>query len=224
MSHITHTVWIAGASGLVGRALLTQLLRQPLDVHALLRRTVADLPASPRLHVHLQADFARLDTSALPAPQAVYIALGTTISQAGSQAAFRAVDFDAVLAVARAARAAGASRCAVVSALGADAHAKVFYNRVKGEMEDALAALGFERLVIARPSLLLGERAALGQPRRAGEVWAERLSRPLLPLIPMRWRPIPAEGVARALAIALAQAGPALTVLESGHLHSLGAP
>jgi len=222
MSHITQTVWLAGASGLVGRSLLAQLLQQPVDLHLLLRRPLTDLPASPRLHAQL-VDFGRLPVDALPAPKAVFIALGTTIKQAGSQAAFRAVDFDAVLAVARAARAAGASRCAVVSALGADAASKVFYNRVKGEMEQALAALGFERLVIARPSLLLGDRAALGQARRAGEFWAERLSRPLLPLIPLRWRPIPAERVARALALALAQAGPALTVLESGHLHSLGA-
>ena len=84
------------------------------------------------------------------------------MAQAGSAEAFRAVDFEAVLHVARAAKQAGASRCAVVSALGADANAKVFYNQVKGEMEQALIALQFERLVIARPSLLRGGRAALG--------------------------------------------------------------
>jgi uncharacterized protein YbjT (DUF2867 family) len=225
MNSITQTVWLAGASGLVGHSVLAQLLRQPVDLHLLLRRPLADLPARPRLHTHL-LDFALLDAmaDALPAPQAVYICLGTTIAVAGSQAAFRSVDFDAVLAVARSARTAGASRCAVVSALGADANARVFYNRVKGEMEQALTVLGFERLVIARPSLLVGERTALGQPRRAGEIWGERLSRPLLPLIPARWRPIAAERVARALVLEMAQAGPALAVLESERLQSLGTP
>jgi len=225
MSHITHTVWIAGATGLVGRALLQELLEQPLDVHALLRRPAGGWPISPRLHPHL-VDFQAepLATQALPAPQAVFICLGTTIKVAGSQAAFRAVDFEAVLKVARAAKAAGARRCAVVSALGADPDSSVFYSRVKGEMEQALAALGFERLVIARPSLLAGERRALGQPERLGEVWGLRLARPLAGLIPARWRPIEAARVARSLALALQQAGPAVQRLESDALQRLGAP
>lgn len=210
-------VWVAGASGLVGRALLEVLARQPVQVHALLRRPQA-LPGHPRLTQHL-VDFGRADLGArLPAPQAVYIALGTTIAQAGSQEAFRAVDLDAVLTVARAARAQGASHCAVVSALGADPTSAVFYNRVKGEMEQGLAQLGFARLVVARPSLLVGDRAALGQPERAGERWAQRLSGPLLPLIPKRWRPITAARVAGALALALAQDGPRLSVLESARM------
>ena len=215
-------VWIAGATGLVGRALLAELLERELDVHALLRRAVPDLPRSAHLHLH-EIDSARLKLDALPAPQAVYIALGTTIAVAGSQQAFRAVDHDAVLAVAQAAKSAGAQRCAVVSALGADARSAVFYNRVKGETEQALGRIGFERLVIARPSLLVGERAALGQPTRAGEVWGERLTRPIRGLIPARWRPIPAERVARAMATALDETeGAKLQVLESDALQKLG--
>jgi uncharacterized protein YbjT (DUF2867 family) len=137
-------------------------------------------PAAPRgpgiradrkLQVH-QVDFARLP--ALPAVDDVYVALGTTIKVAGSRAAFRQVDFDFVVDTARAARAAGATRLAVVSAMGADARSRVFYNRVKGEMEAAIAQLGYESVVIARPSLLLGDRAALGQPARSGETWATR--------------------------------------------------
>lgn len=144
------------------------------------------------------------------------------MAQAGSRSAFRAVDFDAVVTVARAAREAGATRCGLVSALGANARSAVFYNRVKGEAEDALLALGFERLVIARPSLLDGERP--DQPRRSGEAWALRLTRPLAGLIPMRWRPIKPERVARALRLALDQPGPAVQVLESAQLQTLGAP
>ncbi len=214
-------VWIAGATGLVGRALLGQLLEKQLDVHVLLRRAVADLPRSKYLHPH-QVDFARLALDELPAPQAVYICLGTTIGVAGSQEAFRAVDFDAVVNVATAAKAAGARRCAVVSALGASAASGVFYNRVKGETEQALRKIGFDRLIIARPSLLVGERAELGQPTRAGEIWGERITRPIRGLIPARWRPIPAERVARAMLAAAADEGAAVQVLESDELQRLG--
>jgi uncharacterized protein YbjT (DUF2867 family) len=225
MSHLKQQVWLAGATGLVGRALLTQLLLEPVQLHALLRRSANDLPSGPRLQQHL-VDFTQPDLGAsdLGAPDAVYICLGTTLAVAGSQAAFRAVDFDAVVNVARAARAAGARRCAVVSALGADPASAVFYNRVKGEMEQALTDLRFERLVVARPSLLAGERERLGQPKRSGEAWALRLSRPFLGLIPAKWRPIQAEVLARALILALGQDGPALQLLESGQLQTLGAP
>ncbi|MBT9491471.1 MAG: NAD(P)H-binding protein [Paucibacter sp.] len=218
-------VWLAGATGLVGRTLLTQLLGNPVQVEVLLRRSITDLPAGQGLQLHL-VDFSKADlgTTALSPPQAVYICLGSTIAAAGSQAAFRAVDLDAVLNVARAAQVAGARRCAVVSALGADATSKVFYNRVKGEMEEAMAALRFERLVIARPSLLAGERARLGQAKRSGEAWALRLTEPFRALIPAKWRPVQAEVVARALILAIDQDGPALQVLESNHLQTLGAP
>ncbi|MEH0165373.1 NAD(P)H-binding protein [Roseateles microcysteis] len=222
MTHLSHRVWLAGAGGLVGRALLDELLSQPLYVEALMRRERQDLPPSDRLSQHC-VDFGARDLAArLPAPDAVFICLGTTIKQAGSQQAFKAVDLDAVLNTARAARQAGARRCAVVSALGASPGSSVFYNRIKGEMESGLRELGFERLVIARPSLLLGDRAALGQPERAGERWASRLSGPFSGLIPKRWRPIEARTVARALRLAMAQPGPALSVLESGELLDLG--
>jgi uncharacterized protein YbjT (DUF2867 family) len=158
----------------------------------------------------------------LPAHDDVYIALGTTIKQAGSQAAFRAVDVDAVLACARAARAAGATRLALVSALGADAGSRVFYNRVKGEVEAAVAALGFDAVVIAQPSLLLGDRAALGQPARLGEQLGIRLLTPFLGLIPATARPIRADVVARALVHAVEQGHPKLQRLPSAELQRIG--
>lgn len=220
-------VAVAGASGLVGRALLHGLAADPAvrTVHAVLRRAPAagvlpDAKVRP-----LFADPVTLGqpgAATLPPLDAAFCALGTTIKVAGSQAAFRAVDFDAVLAFAHAARAAGAQRLAVVSALGADAASAVFYNRVKGEAEAALIAMGWPRLVIARPSLLLGDRATLGQPVRNGERVAQWLTPAVGWLLPGRLRPIRAEVVARALLRALAAEGEAVQILESDALQQLG--
>lgn len=222
-------VAVAGASGLVGRALLQSLAADAgvAAVHAVLRRApkAGALPSAAKLQA-LIADPAQLGAPgvpALPGIDAAFCALGTTIKLAGSQAAFRAVDFDAVLAFARAARAAGAQRLGVVSALGADARSAVFYNRVKGEAEAALIAMGWPRLVIARPSLLLGDRSVLGQPTRAGEQIAQTLTPAIGWLLPKRLRPIRAEVVAQALHRALAADGPAVQILESDALQWLGA-
>ncbi len=208
---------LAGASGLVGRE-LARAWAGPGRLHQLLRAGARpgrdDQPA-------LRVDFAALP--ALPPAHDAYCCLGTTIAVAGSQDAFRAVDHDAVLAFARVARAAGASGFALVSALGADARSRNFYNRVKGQTEDALAALGFERLLIARPSLLVGERSALGQPARAGERLALALMRPLAPLMPAAWRPIAAARVARAMLRVLPAMAPGRRVLASAELQVLGA-
>ena len=195
------TVLLAGASGLVGSELLDRLLADPAvgAVHALVRREIDR--RHPKLSQH-KVDFASLPP--LPAVDEVYLALGTTIKAAGSEAAFRAVDFDASLAVACAARAQGATRAGVVSAMGADPASRVFYSRVKGELEEALAALGFETLVIARPSVLAGDREALGQPNRTGEKIALRLSAWLAPLIPDNYKAIEAAQVARGLLRAVA--------------------
>jgi uncharacterized protein YbjT (DUF2867 family) len=208
---------LAGATGLVGRSLLALLLESPRyrRVQVLLRRAAPDLAAHPRLATAV-VDFAALPP--LPPVDDVFIALGTTIRVAGSQQAFRRVDFDAVLATARAGRAAGARRLLVVSALGADPASTVFYSRVKGEMQQAIVTLGYESVVIVQPSLLLGDRAALGQPKRTGEEFAQRLLRPLLGWVPSRVRPIRAEDVARAMLRAALEASPGVTILGSGEM------
>jgi uncharacterized protein YbjT (DUF2867 family) len=211
---------LAGATGLVGRALLPMLLAREhyQQVHVLLRRAVPDIKADAKLKIH-RVDFSRLPT-AFPTVDDVYIALGTTIKAAGSEAAFRRVDFEFVLNTARAARAAGATRLAVVSALGADRAARVFYNRVKGEMQAAVTGLGYTSVVVAQPSLLLGDRAALGQPARTGEVWAARLLGPLARVVPKGVRPITARAVAAALLAAMLEAQPGIRVLKSGDMQT----
>jgi uncharacterized protein YbjT (DUF2867 family) len=215
------TAMVIGASGLVGRELLHQLAAPDSGyarVRALARRPIEPVPDGVDVHL---VDFANLPPL-LPAADDLYCALGTTIKVAGSQAAFRAVDFDAVVSSARAAQAAGIRRMAVVSALGADARSRVFYNQVKGEMEDALRALHFERLVIARPSLLAGARAALGQMPRYAEQLSLTLLRPVGGLLPAAIRPIDAGVVARAMRVALTAEGPAAQVIESAALQQLG--
>ncbi len=192
----SRTVIIAGATGLVGSDILNRLLsdRTVVAVHSLGRRTPTI--QHPKLTAHV-VDFSALPT--LPRADEVYLALGTTIKVAGSQAAFRAVDHDANLAVATAALAAGVTRAGLVSAMGADSKSRVFYSRVKGEVENALAQMPFEGLVIARPSMLVGDRELLGQPTRRGEEVASALGKVLGFLIPANYKPIEAAAVARAL-------------------------
>lgn len=175
----------------------------------------------PKLFSHV-VDFTTL--SALPGidhVDDVYIALGTTIRVAGSQQAFRAVDFDAVVAVARAAKSAGATKLGVISAMGANVGSGVFYNRVKGAMEDALIQLGYKALVIARPSMLAGDRDALAQAARPAEKLGLLAMSLFKPLIPANYRTISATQVAHALLSAVQNTDKGTRVLLSGEMQQV---
>lgn len=210
------TTLLAGATGLVGTAFSAGWVG-PDELHLLVRR---DMPSpGPLQRVHV-VDFAAVP--ALPPAVEAYCCLGTTIKQAGSEAAFRAVDFDAVLAFATAASLAGVKRFAVVSSLGANRRSANLYSRVKGEMEVALIGMAFDSLVVVRPSLLTGNRAALKQPTRHGEQWAMALSAPFAALIPRAYRPIAATVVARGMQRAMAERQPGLRIVESAELQRLG--
>jgi len=193
---LNRRVLIAGASGLVGGRILRLLLTDSSvgEVHALGRRALGITHSKLTMH---RVDFRNLPR--LPSVDEIYLALGTTIRVAGSREAFRAVDLDANLAVAKAGVESGARRVALVSSVGADARSPIFYSRVKGELEDALARLPIDALVIAQPSLLLGDRESLNQPVRVGERLATYLTAILRPLLPRRYRPVEADAVARAL-------------------------
>jgi uncharacterized protein YbjT (DUF2867 family) len=206
---------VAGATGLVGREILAALLadKSVTQVHSVGRRKLGREHAKLVQHV---VDFAHLPV--LPKVDDVYIALGTTIKVAGSQAAFRAIDLQAVEALASAALTGGAARLGVVSAMGADTQSRVFYNRVKGEMEVSLARMGYQSLVIARPSMLEGGREALQQAPRPGERIGLGLMRALKPLIPANYRAIRAGDVAQSLIQAVALGTPGVATLLSGEL------
>ena len=214
--HKTRIALVAGATGLVGQAILALLLadKRYSAVHVVGRR--APDVQHPKLFIHTSI---LLTDWASPAIDDVFIALGTTIKVAGSKTAFKAIDGDAVVAIAASAKAAGATRLAVVSAMGADAQSGVFYNQVKGQMEDAVSALGFDTLVIARPSLLAGDRVALHQPERVVEKLSLVAFKWLEPLIPANYRSIPASSVAQAMVATLQTGVAGRQVLWSGNMH-----
>jgi uncharacterized protein YbjT (DUF2867 family) len=180
---------IFGATGLVGGAVLARFAGR--DVVAVGRRAVAGGRAVP------------VDgwpkVIAEMAPTIVISALGTTIRAAGSQAAFAAVDCDAVLAVARAAKESGARQFVTVSSVGADAAASNFYLKTKGETEAGLRALGFERLDVMRPGLLLGDRDGPMRPMERLAAMLSPLTNVLTPRSLDRYRAIAADDVAAAI-------------------------
>ncbi len=212
-THAAKTVLLAGATGLVGQHVLRMALADGriARVVAPTRRT---LPPHARL-VNPVVDFDRLPAEA-PwwAVDAVVCALGTTMAKAGNQAAFRKVDFDLPLQVARLCFRHGARAYALNSALGADPGSRVFYSRTKGELEQALRGMGFASLTLVRPGLIDGDRQESRPAERAGIL----ISQALAPLLPRRYRVVPAERVAHHLLEAAIAAPPGVHVLDSESL------
>ncbi|MFC6693151.1 oxidoreductase [Pseudomonas lini] len=204
-------VLLAGATGLTGEHLLDRLLNEPTITRVLApsRRPLAE-------HPHLENPVG--DPAVLPQLNGrvdiAYCCLGTTIKQAGSEEAFRAVDLDMVVAFAKRAREMGARHLIVISALGADRRSSIFYNRVKGEMEHALRAQNWPQLTICRPSLLLGDRV---EPRLG-----EKVAGPLSRLIPGKYHGIEACQLARAMWRLALEEQDGVRIVESDELRKLG--
>lgn len=204
---------VTGCTGLIGGELLKILAAEQVETIALARRAFA-APVGVRV---VQTDFTQLKPASNLTCTHAFSALGTTIKKAGSQDAFRQVDFDAVLASAKLAKESGASVFVVVSALGADSKSGIFYNRVKGQMEEALRGMGFTSVYVMRPSLLLGER----EESRFGEQVGMLAGAVLGPLMqgPLRkYRPIQGKDVARAMFLCAKKAEPGFHILESDEI------
>ncbi|MEO0559401.1 MAG: NAD(P)H-binding protein [Bacteroidota bacterium] len=223
---MSRTAVLVGATGLVGRHTLALLVSDPTweRVVTLTRRPLE--PASSR-HVSHVVDFAAVDFAALDDASALFdchdlfCALGTTMKQAGSRDAFRRVDFEYVVRSAELAKAQGARQMLLVSAYGSNASSRVFYNRVKGEAEEAVRSLGFEAMHILRPSLLTGDR----REKRAGEQIGEAVLNVLSPLMvgPLRpLRPTPAEAVARCLTRAATSDRAGVHIYDPTQIRQLG--
>ncbi|UZE17290.1 oxidoreductase [Pseudomonas sp. B21-054] len=205
-------VLLAGATGLTGEHLLDRLLNEPTITRVLAptRRPLAE-------HPHLENPVGE-PAEVLPRLSGqvdiAFCCLGTTLKQAGSEQAFRAVDLDLVVAFAQRARELGARHLIAISALGADPKSSIFYNRVKGEMEAALKAQDWPQLTLCRPSLLLGDRV---EPRLA-----EQLAGPLSRLIPGKYHGIEACQLARAMWRLALEEQNGVRVVESDELRKLG--
>ncbi len=210
------TAFIAGASGLVGHTLLNLLLNAPEygQVTAIVRH------ALPLHHEKLVQIIDPMTDGDFFASRVrgddVFCCLGTTQKKAGSQAAFRCIDYDLPMALARAAKQNGVSHFIVISAMGANPESFSFYSRVKGQLERDLGDLALPRLSIVRPSLLLGHR----DEKRLLEEIGQRVGTLIGALLPANFRPIGARKVAQAmLTIARRQGNSA--VFDSGTLREL---
>jgi uncharacterized protein YbjT (DUF2867 family) len=214
-------VLVVGATGLVGDAFLRQSKthQQQLKITALVRKP-GRLPADSAVEVVAPNDQWPEIIASLR-PEAVFCALGTTIRQAGSQAAFRGVDFELVAAVAGAAKSAGARHFVTVSSTMANARARSFYLKTKGEAEEALIAEGFERLDLLRPGLLKGDRREFRLGERIGAAASPIVDRLLLGPF-KKFRSVHADTVALAALNLLTTKEPGCFIHESEQLRELG--
>lgn len=191
---------IIGATGLVGRRLVSQLSLMYDNLIIVARKPPKHMSA--QMQFYQLGDFNNLEeimgNISIGPDTDAFSCLGTTKKQAGSDEAFRRIDYDYNLNFAKACRKKGVQRFFILSALGADTESRFFYNRVKGELETSLAELGFNELVVFQPSLLLGKHKG-----RLLENTAQRAYKIIAPLVPktLRSRPIEAERVAAAIAL-----------------------
>ncbi|MBK7032027.1 MAG: NAD(P)H-binding protein [Ignavibacteria bacterium] len=189
---------VLGGSGLVGTELVLQL-RSDSSFTAVtaLGRVELAAPLPPTLHCDV-----------------VFCCLGTTIKVAGSEDAFREVDQRLPIRIARAALEKGAQHFIIVSAMGADATSRIFYNRVKGEMEAELRTIGYPHVTIVHPSLLLGDR----KEKRIGEKIASVLMRVFSPLIPKKWQAVHVRDVARVMVESAKNPHPGVRVINNDEI------
>ena len=215
------TAILLGASGLVGGFCLEALLEDAVYTRiVLLNRRALPIEATPRV-TQKAISFDRLSPGDFSGAHDVFSALGTTIRTAGSEEAFRKVDVEYPLTAARIAHQAGARQFVLCSSVGADARARNFYLRTKGDLEQEIGKLGFDRFHIIRPSMLLGKR----KESRPGE----RAMQAVMPLVNTvmvgalrRYRGIPAATVGRAMVAAAGLSRPGTFIYEYDEIVRLG--
>lgn len=220
MNNNSNTAIIVGSGGLIGSFLLGFLLEDPRYTKVV---SVVRKPSSithPKL-IEVIADFDNLRaiSEKLKADHA-FCCLGTTIKKAGSEAAFIKVDYQYPLDIAQILKENGCRSYSVVTAMGADAKSGIFYNRVKGELQEALVKVGFEALNIFQPSLLMGERSEFRFGERVAQVVMGGLS--FLFAGPLKkYKGIEGKTVAKAMAVQALQASAGLHIFESDKIAEL---
>lgn len=211
-SAATRSALVAGGTGLVGGHLLRLL---GSDAHyrqvTSLARRAGPTPAGVDIQI---VDFEKLDQLTLPGADDAFCCLGTTRKTAGSDDAFRRVDFDYVVAFARLAKRSGATRFMLVSSVGASSSSPLLYSRTKGECEEAIKAIGFNTVVILQPSFLIGDRGE----KRGGEAIGMLLFNLIKPVLvgPFRkYAPVDASAVARTLVREASTASTGVSIVDS---------
>ena len=205
---------VAGASGLVGKELVYKLINsdQYRLIYILSRKKIGLVNDKIR---ELVIDFDKIDQLKFAEPvDDAFCTLGTTMKQAGSKDNFKKVDFEYVIALANLAKHSGASKFLVVSAMGANSKSAVFYNKVKGLTEEALMSIGFNQLVIFRPSLLLGDR----HDKRFAEKLSGFLMKVFNFLIPDNYKAIEAEKVADYMVKIALKSTDKVLIIKSGEM------
>ena len=199
MKNRKKTALVLGASGLVGNELVKILIQQKKyeKIHLLVRGPIESNDSSCEVHI---VDFDQLGAyPELFQVTDVFCCLGTTIKKAKSKAAFRKVDYDYPVEAAKLANKGGAEKFLIITAMGSNPKSRIFYNQVKGEVEESLGKLNIPSLHIFRPSLLLGDRTEF----RFGEKIAGKASTflNLFMIGPLRaFKAIEARNVATAMA------------------------
>lgn len=213
------TAIVFGATGLVGNLLLEELINSGnyKGIRIFVRQTTG---VSEPLVEEVITDFS-VPESYLPkiTGDDLFICTGTTIKKAGSVANVEKIDRDLPAVVAAAAHNNGVKRITVVSSIGADAASRNYYLRIKGEMEEKILKLGFEKTVIVRPSILLGERKEI----RAGEIVGKAVMKAIQPVFTgkfRKYRPIHGRDVAKAM-ISLLEKGEGKNIFESDELKKI---
>lgn len=209
------TALVIGATGLVGSTITQQLLEDETysKVNILVRKPL-DLE-HPKLQQH-RFDFDWPDADLVMGDH-LFCALGTTIKRAGSQPAFRKVDYDYVVQTAKMAQYNGTTNMVYISSMGADPESSIFYMKVKGQVEQALGEVGFERCCILRPSMLLGERSEM----RMGEMVGKLAMTAFSFAIPNKYKAIEVKQVAKAARHFIKQEASGKHVIESDELIKL---
>ncbi len=210
---------IAGATGLVGNELLQQLI-QGRHYHTISLLSRHQVETNSKRVETIIVDYDQLSADDIPEADDVFCCLGTTMNKAGSKEAFRRVDYDYPLRLAKLARQKGAQQYLLVSAMGADPQSYFFYNQVKGEIEAAIAEVGYSALHIFRPSMLLGERTETRLGEQVGKVLMQGAA-PLMVGELKKYRGIHAETIAEAMVHVAKKELEGLYIFESDKIQSL---
>jgi len=208
---------VLGASGLVGSEVLKLCLASD-NYNKVIAPVRSPLIMNHKKLIEKIIDFEMPPWDELFPVDHVYCCLGTTIKKAGSNSGFRKVDFDYPIAFADAAKKWNASVFSIVTATGANSNSKIFYNKVKGEVEDKLKSIGFDSTLISRPSLLLGERNEF----RLGEKMVMGVAKLTSWMTPTSVRAIPAKTVARATVSETLLERVGLNIMSNKEMHHIG--